>query len=136
MSTESVSASSPFHSWEGREPYSLFPHVSINASGGDQVLLCHVRYEPGADVPRHSHEHTEQVMLMLEGELEMTVGSETRTLRAGDSVVVNRGVEHQLHSESGCVFVEALSPVPLDHVPDRELDLVLGPDGGRHHVER
>ena len=26
--------------------------------------------------------------------------------------------------------MEALAPVPLDHVPDKELDLVLGPDGG------
>lgn len=135
MSTESVSTS-PFHSWEGREPLSLFPHVELHASGGDHVLLCQVRYEPGAHVPRHSHEQTEQVMLMLEGEMEMTVGSETRTIRAGDSVVVNRGVEHELVSEAGCAFIEALSPVPLDHVPDRDRDLVLGPDGGRQHVER
>jgi quercetin dioxygenase-like cupin family protein len=135
MTTESLSAS-PFRNWEGREPLSLFPRVSLHASGGDQVLLCQVRYEPGASVPRHSHAHTEQVMLMLEGEMEMTVGSETQTLRAGDSVVVNRGVEHELHSEGGCSFIEALSPVPLDHVPDPERDLVLGPDAGRHHVER
>jgi hypothetical protein len=26
--------------------------------------------------------------------------------------------------------------VPLDHIPDRERDLVLGPDGGAAHVER
>jgi quercetin dioxygenase-like cupin family protein len=135
MTTGSVSTS-PFLSWEGREPLSLFPRVSLQASGGDQVLLCRVRYEPGASVPRHSHEQTEQVMLMLDGELAMTVGSETRTLRAGDSVVVNRGVEHELHSEGGCSFIEALAPVPLDHVPDRARDLVLGPDGGRQHVER
>ena len=135
MSTESVSTS-PFHSWEGREPLPLFPGVSLYASGGDQVLLCRVSYEPGATVPRHSHEHTEQVMLMLDGELEMTVGSETRTIRAGDSVVVNRGVEHELHTQAGCSFIEALSPVPLDHVPHPERDLVLGPGGGRHHVER
>jgi len=25
--------------------------------------------------------------------------------------------------------------VPLDHVPDRDLDLVLGADGGATHVE-
>jgi quercetin dioxygenase-like cupin family protein len=129
-------ARSPFRSWEGREPFSMFEGVSLHAIGGEQLLLCRVRYEPGATVPRHSHADTEQVMLMLEGELEMTVGDETRTLRAGDTVVVNRGVEHELHSESGCAFIEALSPVPLDHVGDREADLVLGPDGGRLHVER
>jgi quercetin dioxygenase-like cupin family protein len=129
-------AVSPFVSWEGREPLPLFPKVEVYSAGGDQVLLCQVRYQPGAKVPRHSHEHTEQVMLMLEGELEMTVGSETRTLKAGDSCVVNRGVEHELSSEGGCSFVEALAPVPLDHVADPERDLVLGPGGGRLHVER
>jgi hypothetical protein len=51
-------------------------------------------------------------------------------------VVVNRGIEHELRSDEGCSFIEALAPVPLDHVADRELDLVLGPDGGRLHVER
>jgi quercetin dioxygenase-like cupin family protein len=131
-----VSTASPFRTWEGREPLSLFPNVSLHATGGEQVLLCRVRYEPGANVPRHSHEHTEQVMLMLEGELEMTVGSETRMVHAGETVVVNRGVEHELRSDGGCSFIEALAPVPLDHVPDRDADLVLGPDGGRRHVER
>jgi hypothetical protein len=32
--------------------------------------------------------------------------------------------------------MEALSPVPLDHVPDTTLDLVLGPDGGAQHVAK
>jgi quercetin dioxygenase-like cupin family protein len=136
MRTDRAVADSPFRDWDGREPLSLFPRVSLHATGGEQVLVCRVRYEPGANVPRHSHEHTEQVMLMLEGELEMTVGSETRTVHAGETVVVNRGVEHELRSAGGCSFVEALAPVPLDHVPDRDLDLVLGPDGGRLHVER
>jgi hypothetical protein len=49
---------------------------------------------------------------------------------------MNRGVEHELYSESGVTFFEALAPVPLDHVPDRERDLVLGPEGGSQHVER
>jgi quercetin dioxygenase-like cupin family protein len=121
---------------DGRTPLSVFPLVTLESVGGEQVLLCRVRYEPGAEVPRHSHEHTEQLMYMLEGELEMTVGADTRTLHSGDVVVVNRGVEHSLRSDRGCAFLEALSPVPLDHVADRDQDLVLGPDGGRQHVER
>jgi len=136
MSPDPAVTDSPFRDWSGREPLSLFPRVKMHSIGGEQVLLCRVRYEPGAHVPRHSHEHTEQVMYVLDGELEMTVGSETRTLREGDVVVVNRGIEHELRSDGGCAFFEALAPVPLDHVGDRERDLVLGPDRGRLHVER
>jgi quercetin dioxygenase-like cupin family protein len=75
-------------------------------------------------------------MLVLDGDLTMTVGEETQELGAGDVVVVNRGVEHELRSQGGCSFMEALAPVPLDHVGDPVADLVLGPDGGALHVER
>jgi quercetin dioxygenase-like cupin family protein len=128
--------SSPFGTFNDVETYEFAPGVRINAVGGEQVLICRVTYQPGMRVKRHSHEHTEQVMLMVSGELTMTIEDETRTLRAGDTVVVNRGLEHELHSEPGCVFIEALAPVPLDHVPDRDRDLVLGPDAGSRHVER
>ena len=100
------------------------------------MLLCRVRYAPGKQVPWHKHDDTEQLMFIIEGEVEMTIEEETATLGPGDVVVVNRGLHHKLYSEHGVVFIEALAPVPLDHVPDRELDLVLGADGGATHVER
>jgi mannose-6-phosphate isomerase-like protein (cupin superfamily) len=87
-------------------------------------------------VRRHSHEATEQVMWIVEGGLTMTVGVEQQELGPGDVVVVNRGVEHELVSEGGVTFVEALAPVPRDHVPDPERDLVLGAQGDALHVER
>jgi quercetin dioxygenase-like cupin family protein len=128
--------SSPFRSFNGIEPIEFHPGIHLKAIGGEQVLVCQATYEPGKRVPRHSHEHTEQVMVILDGEVTMTVEDETRTLRAGDTVVVNRGLEHELYSETGCTFIEALAPVPVDHVPDHDRDLVLGPDQGASHVER
>jgi quercetin dioxygenase-like cupin family protein len=100
------------------------------------VLLCHVTYAPGTTVARHAHERTEQVMWILDGSLTMTVAGDTRELAAGDVVVVNRGVEHELRSSAGVTFLEALAPVPRDHVPDPERDLVLGAQGDALHVER
>jgi quercetin dioxygenase-like cupin family protein len=128
--------SSPFGTFEGIEPFEFVDGVRLHAAGGEQVLLCRVTYEAGKQVTRHAHEHTEQVMLILDGEVTMTVEGETRTLRAGDTAVVNRGLEHELYSEPGVTFIEALAPVPLDHVPDRERDLVLGAENGAGHVAR
>lgn len=129
-------AESPFGSFNGRDKHEFVDGVFIHSIGGEQVLLCHVTYKPGKFVPLHRHEHTEQVMVIVEGEVTMTIEGETRELGPGDTVVVNRGLEHTLVSKSGVTFIEALAPVPLDHVPDRERDLVLGPDGGRTHVEK
>ena len=86
-------------------------------------------------MPDHDHEHTEQVMAIVDGEVTVTVEGETRDVKAGDVIVINRGVRHSLYSENGVTFFEALAPVPLDHVPDRDRDLVLGADGGSGHVE-
>ena len=127
---------SPFGTWNGRESFEFVDGVRLHAVGGEQVLLCRVSYEPGKQVPWHVHEHTEQVMFILEGEVEITIVDATRTVGPGDVVVVNRGLRHKLFSEDGVTFMEALAPVPLDHVPDRSIDLVLGPDGGSQHVER
>jgi len=127
---------SPFRTWTGREPWEFVDGVRLHAIGGEQVLLCRVRYEPGKQVPWHAHVDTEQVMIILDGEVDMTIEEETATLKAGDVVVVNRGLHHKLFSENGVSFIEALSPVPLDHVPDQSLDLVLGPDGGAQNVEK
>jgi quercetin dioxygenase-like cupin family protein len=125
-----------FGTWNDLEPFEIFPGVMLHAIGGEQVLLCRVSYEPGKSVQRHAHEHTEQVMVIVDGEVDVTIGNDQRHLRVGDVCVMNRGVEHELYSESGVTFFEALAPVPLDHVPDRERDLVLGPQGGSEHVER
>jgi quercetin dioxygenase-like cupin family protein len=127
---------SPFRTWNGVEAYEVYPGVQLRAIGGEQVLLCRVRYAPGTRLEPHSHPEAEQLMAIVDGEVTMTVGGETKVLRAGDVVVVNRGIEHELVSEHGVEFFEALAPVPLDHVPDRDRDLVLGPDGGATHVER
>ncbi|MEP6893332.1 MAG: cupin domain-containing protein [Gaiellaceae bacterium] len=93
-------------------------------------------YEPGTTVRRHSHEATEQVMWIVDGTMTMTVGDETRVLVAGDLAVVNRGVEHELSSDGGVTFIEALAPVPLDHVPDATRDIVLGDLSGSLHVDK
>ena len=115
--------------------HTLYPGVTIRAIGGEQVLLCHVQYEAGTRVPRHAHPEAEQLMWIVEGDVTITVGDETRRLGAGDLVVINRGVAHELYSEGGMTFVEALAPVPRDHVPDPERDLVLGEQGNSLHVE-
>ena len=126
----------PFRTWNDVPATEFHPGVHLRAIGGEQVCLCKATYEPGKQVPLHTHEHTAQVMVILDGEVTMTIAGETKTHKEGDVVVVNRGIEHSHISEPGVTFLEALAPVPLDHIPDKQRDLVLGPDGGATHVDK
>ena len=110
--------------------------MGLRAVGGEQVLLCHVTYEPGTTVARHAHETAEQVMWIVDGSLTMTVAGETKELAAGDLVVVNRGVEHELHSVDGVTFVEALAPVLRDHVPEPRATSSWASRATRLHADR
>ena len=75
-------ASSPFGTFNGVEPFAIFPTVGLHAVAGDQVFLGRATYEPGTTVKRHSHEHTEQAMLIVEGSVVVTIGDEVRDARA------------------------------------------------------
>ena len=66
----------------------------------------------------------------------MTIGDETREMGPGDVCVVNRGVEHELALRAGRDVHRGARARPLDHIGDRERDLVLGDLNGSLHVER
>lgn len=44
----------------------------------------------------HSHPDCEEIVYILEGEVEHTLGDQSAILRAGDLIVVPRGVPHRL----------------------------------------
>ena len=74
-------------------------------------------------------------MVILDGAIEIRSNGETHVMRPGDVACFNRGVEHELYSEGGMSFVEALAPVLRDHVPDAQRDLVLGAQRDSLHAD-
>ena len=70
---------------------------------------------PGCLVPRHSHPH-EQVGIVLEGELEFTIGDETRIVKTGEVFVIPGGVEHSVKvGEQPARALDIFSPVREDY---------------------
>jgi mannose-6-phosphate isomerase-like protein (cupin superfamily) len=56
-----------------------------------------MRLGPGEASGKHaeSHEHSEQILLLLEGALDAEVGSEHLAMKAGDTVIIPVGVKHR-----------------------------------------
>ena len=96
--------------------HDLFPGVSIRTTGGQNMLLSLVTFEPGSLVPDHAHPH-EQMGLMISGHLRFTVGGITRTLGPGDTWRIPGGVVHNVVAVDGpAVALDVFHPIRADYL--------------------
>lgn len=82
------------------EPIELGEGLVARAVQGERMTFAVVDLQPGATLPEHSHEN-EQIGLIVQGEMELTVGSETLLLRPGDTYVIPSGVPHTAQAGPG-----------------------------------
>ena len=71
---------------------------------GYQGQICFFDFEPGIDVPAHSHGN--QWGVVLDGEFSITIGEETRTLRKGDSYYIPAGNVHSARFDQACKVLD------------------------------
>jgi quercetin dioxygenase-like cupin family protein len=88
----------PFFDLSHQPSKTIFPGVTITTAWGEQLMMSFVVFDfAGAMVPTHQHPH-EQMGMGLEGEFELTIGDETRTIRPGDSYLIPSNVPHSARS--------------------------------------
>ena len=94
-----------------RTPKELLPGIVSRTFWGERMLLSLVDLEANALIPPHSHPH-EQIGMVVQGEMELTIAGETRLVRVGDVYVVPGGTEHGVRmGTEACQVVETFAPV-------------------------
>jgi quercetin dioxygenase-like cupin family protein len=91
-----------FAGWQGRMIH------------GERMSVVHYRATAGSPFAAHSHPH-EQISNLIEGEMELTIGDETRLCRAGDVAVIPPHVVHYGKALTDCYVVDVFSPVREDY---------------------
>ena len=66
-------------------------------TGAVEVSVIRQRQSPGGGNPPHWHDR-EEVIAVLRGQISVTVESESRELRAGDSVIISARSRHQIEN--------------------------------------
>lgn len=97
------------------------PRETLNAGlerrliTGDQVMLAHVYFTAGTEVPRHRH-HNEQITYILEGALQFFLGDdeESHTVHAGEVLVIPSDVPHRAVALEDTLDVDVFSPPRQD----------------------
>lgn len=78
------------------EPWGSLSWTASKELGGlEGLTLGRVTLNPGASNPRHSHPNCDEVLYVLQGELEHSLGRDVMILRAGDTLTIPAGVPHQ-----------------------------------------
>ena len=83
---------------------------------GDQVMIAHVYFTKGTEVPRHQH-HNEQITYILEGSLQFFFGDddeETHTVDAGETLVIPSNLPHRAVALEDTLDVDVFSPPRQD----------------------
>ena len=88
----------------------LAPGITSRPLIGSNLLASFVRYEPNSTAPPHAHVE-EQLFILMEGEIELTLGGEARIMRAGDAAMIPSWVEHSARSLDAPAYqVDVFSP--------------------------
>jgi quercetin dioxygenase-like cupin family protein len=92
------------------DPLRVIPGLEFRPVTTDTVMTNFVSFEPDAPAPMHHHVE-QQIAIVLAGELTLTVGDETRVMRAGDCVVIPPNVRHGgVAGPEGCQALDVFTP--------------------------
>jgi quercetin dioxygenase-like cupin family protein len=80
----------------------------------DSMTIAFWDIDAGVSLPSHAHAH-EQVSCVIDGQFEMTVGSETRLMTAGMVVTIPGDTPHSARSLTACRLVDVFRPVREDY---------------------
>jgi mannose-6-phosphate isomerase-like protein (cupin superfamily) len=69
-------------------------------------------------IKRHTHPNSHHFLYFIKGQVELSVGAETRVVGGGDFVTIPRGTPHAMHriGESEAVFLDVASPPDVGDV--------------------
>ena len=106
----------PFYSNEKLKKQELVPGVQIKTIWGDKAMMVFITLNEGAEVPSHRHRN-EQMGLVLEGQLDLTIADEVRTVKKGDSYLIPSNIEHRAVATSGkTTALDIFSPPREDFI--------------------
>jgi len=104
-----------FYKLEEIEQRELLPGLHVRFVHSENMTLAYWEIEAGSEMPLHSHPH-EQITNILEGELELVLGDETKILGPGSGALIAPDVPHSGNAISNCRVLDAFHPVREDYL--------------------
>ena len=109
---ESKPGEKPFFRIEELPVKEILAGVRLRSVDLENLMMTFVEYAAGSTVPMHHHPY-EQITVVLEGRLEVTLGHNQRVLGPGEGVRIPHNAEHSSRPLEGPArALDAWTPVP------------------------
>ncbi|MEQ9409749.1 MAG: cupin domain-containing protein [Fuerstiella sp.] len=106
----------PFFDIADIPPMEPLPGCRLRTPYGQNLMLSHVDMDEGAVIPLHEHPH-EQGGIVLQGQLELTIGDEVRVLQPGQMYLIPAHTKHKAVAVGGpAVALDVFTPIREDYV--------------------
>ena len=79
----------------------LMKRLLSGADTDGQFCLFENQSDGASRTPIHVHADDDETIYMMEGEMQAIVGGQTKIVRAGETLLLKRGIPHQLMNVSG-----------------------------------
>ena len=79
----------------------------------DKIMLVKVKFDKGGIGQMHEHYHS-QVTYVVSGKFELSIGDETKTMKAGDGFYIPPHVMHGAVCLEDGVLIDVFSPIRED----------------------
>jgi quercetin dioxygenase-like cupin family protein len=102
--------------WDDMPAEQLKKGLSRKLITGERMMIAHVYFKSGEEVPRHSHEN-EQLTYILSGALHFWFGAQDEQeiiVRAGEVVVIPSNLPHRAVALEDTLDVDVFSPPRQD----------------------
>src|SRR5688500_3360832 len=93
MDVRKIAEAPPFRTIDGSEIRELLAHRNSCIA---KQSLAEARVAPGQRTSPHFHRVTEEIYYILEGQGEMRIGDEIRTVEPGDAIAIPPGQVHTI----------------------------------------
>jgi len=110
------SAVAKHYRWEDLPAEKLKGGLTRRLITGDRMMIAHVNFKKGDDVPRHSHEN-EQITYILQGALLFRLGANGEReviVRAGEVLVIPSYLPHSAAALEDTLDVDIFNPPRQD----------------------
>lgn len=106
----------PHYRWKNLPAEPLKGTLTRKLITGERMMIAHVYFKKGDDVPQHSHEN-EQLTYILEGALKFWFGadeSQEIIVRAGEVIVIPSHLPHRALALEDTLDVDVFCPPRQD----------------------